>query len=67
MSPYTSKKVRKTNMRHLTCSTNDERDDIVNTWYPKKETSSAMTKLMQVIIAREGDDDDEDPDNYWHP
>jgi len=50
-------------MRHLTCT---ESDNTINTWYPKKETSSAMIKLMQVIIAKE-DDDDEDPDNYWHP
>jgi hypothetical protein len=51
-------------MRHLTCKRSD---DIVNTWYSKQEKSGAITKLMQVISAREGDDDDEDSDNYWHP
>jgi hypothetical protein len=55
--------VRIKNMRHLTCKRGD---DIVNTWYSKQEKSGVITKIMQVIIAREGDDDD-DPDNYWHP
>ena len=52
-------------MRNLTCSLGNERDDIVNNWYPVKETSSAVTKLLQVIIAYDGDDDDDD--GYWHP
>lgn len=54
-------------MRNLTSSVDNERDNIVNNWYPTKEASGAVTKLMQAIIAREGDDEDEDPDNYWHP
>ncbi|MBV9256441.1 MAG: hypothetical protein JO215_00325 [Ktedonobacteraceae bacterium] len=54
-------------MRHLTCSIENERDNIVNTWYATKETSSAVARLLQVVIARDDDDKDEDPDSYWHP
>jgi hypothetical protein len=46
-------------MRHFTSSGGN--------WYLMKETSSVMAKLVQVIIAKEGDDDSEDPDSYWHP
>lgn len=53
----TTKKVRVKNMRQ----------DTGGNWYPTKEVSSAMTKLMQTIIAREGDDENDDPDSYWHP
>lgn len=35
--------------------------------YPTKETSSVMTKLMQTLIAKESDDENDDPDSYWHP
>ena len=53
-------------MKELTNSIGTERDDIVNNWYPTRETSAVM-RLLQAIVAHEDDDKDEDPDSYWHP
>jgi hypothetical protein len=68
LNPSTQiKKVRKKNMKELTNSIGKERDDIVKNWYPTRETSSTVMRLLQVIVAHEDDDKEEDPDNYWHP
>ena len=54
-------------MKDLTSLIGKERDDIVNNWHPARETSGTMMRLLQVIVANEDDDKEEDPDSYWHP
>ena len=53
-------------MKELTNSIGKERDDIVKSWYPGRETSGTVMRLLQAIVAHEDDDKDED-DGYWHP
>jgi hypothetical protein len=59
--------VREKNMKDLTSSSVKEHDNIVDKWYPARETSGIVMRLLQAIVAHEDDEKEEDPDNYWHP
>ncbi len=54
-------------MQSLTLTTRDERNDILNCWHPVAEATGALLNILRFSVARDDDEKEEDPDNYWHP
>jgi hypothetical protein len=54
-------------MSNLTLANRDEREESVICWQPATAATGALHNILRFSVAADGDDQEEDSDDYWHP